>query len=577
MRCIARLPPFVVSLLPLLAVTLGLAGCTAEVQGVSGTPGAAGSAGTGGTAQGGSPTDLPGMRPGDAELVVGTSIIHRLTRAEYANTIRDLLGASLTSLDSLPPDSGADGFTKASVSQASSANTLQAYEAASDELVETVFKDAKLRAQLVTCELTTGNPCIRSTLEAFLPKAWRRPVQASEVDRLMTLAGTEALAGGSAEEQLRLALRAALISAKFLYLIEADPNPADTAPHALGDYELANRLSYFLWSSMPDSALTALAAQGTLHDETVLAQQVQRMLTDPLKGAAITSEFASEWMQLQAVLPKQPDAKFMVTDALKQSMLEQSRMFFQDLLTSGGPISNLVSSDYTFVDASLARLYELPAPQGSGFVKTSLAGTTRIGGLLGQSSFLMQFASQVRSSPVKRGAWVLDNLFCSPSPPPPAAVAVANAAQEADPAFQAKVAQQTWRERLAEHRAPPQCAVCHNRIDPIGLGLENYDAVGQYRTMDVGKVIDPSGQLDLADPKTAFSDARGLSALLAADPRVASCLGQKLLTFALTRAPTPSEVAYIGSLTTGNGDALSKLITKVITGTPFRVRRGAGL
>jgi Protein of unknown function (DUF1592)/Protein of unknown function (DUF1588)/Protein of unknown function (DUF1595)/Protein of unknown function (DUF1587)/Protein of unknown function (DUF1585) len=519
------------------------------------------------------------MKPGAAELVVGTSIIHRLTRAEYANTIRDLLGASLTSLDTLPPDSGADGFTKASVSQASSANTLQAYEAASDELVATVFKDPTLRAQLVTCDLSTGNACVRSTLEAFLPKAWRRPVQAAEVDRLMTLAGTEAQAGGSAEEQLRLALRAALISAKFLFLIEADPNPADTAPHALGDYELANRLSYFLWSSMPDSALTGLAAQGTLHDEAVLAQQVQRMLIDPLKGQAITREFASEWMQLQAIPLKQPDQQLfpMVNDALKQSMLEQSRMFFQDLLTSGGPISNLVASDYTFVDASLASLYGLPAPQGSGFVKTSLAGTTRIGGLLGQSSFLLQFASQVRSSPVKRGAWVLDNLFCAPSPPPPAAVAVANAAQEADPAFLAKVAQQTGRERLGEHRAPANCAVCHNRIDPIGLGLENYDAVGQYRTIDVGKVIDPSGQLDAADPKSTFADAAGLSALLAADPRVASCLGQKLLTFALTRAPTPTEVDYTGSLTTGNADSLSNLITKVVTGTPFRVRRGAGL
>lgn len=562
-----------VALAAVVAALLGLPGCTADVHGPAGTE-----AGVAGSSHGGSAGNS-GLQPGEAELVVGTSIIHRLTRSEYANTVRDLLGTSLISLDTLPPDSGADGFSKSSVSQASSPNTLQAYEAASDELVETVFKDANLKAQLLTCDVSAGIACIRSTLEAFLPKAWRRPVQAAEVDRLMALADTEAQAGGSAEQQLRLALRAALTSAKFLYLIESDPNPADTEPHALGDYELASRLSYFLWSSMPDAALTGLAAQGKLHEDTVLAGQVQRMLIDPLKGRAITSEFASEWLQLQTILPKLPDAQLfpMVNDALKQSMIEQSRTFFQDLLNTGAPLSNLVASDYTFVDAGLASLYGLPAPQGSGFVRTSLAGTTRIGGLLGQSSLLMQFASQVKSSPVKRGAWVLDNLLCNPVPPPPPDVTSANAAQEKDPEFQAKVAGQTWRERLAEHRAPAKCSVCHNLIDPIGLGLENYDAVGQYRTVDVGKVIDPSGQLNLADPNTTFADARGLSALLAADPRVARCLGQKLLTFALTRAPTSTEVDYIGGLTAGNGDSLSNVITKVVTGKPFRVRRGAGL
>jgi hypothetical protein len=558
-----------------LGLLLGLASCTGEIGRDLGkenearwrTPGDLSS----------SSNELPGAKPG-VNLLVGTSVIHRLTRAEYANTVRDLLNASLGSLDSLPPDTGGDGFSRTSVSQGSSANTLQAYEAASSELVETVFKDANLKTQLVTCDLSTGTACIKSTLQTFLPKAWRRPVEAAEVDRLMALADTEAKAGGSTEEQLKLALRAALTSAKFLYLIEKDPNPADTQPHKLTDYELASRLSYFLWSSMPDPELTSASVQGKLQDDAALTQQVSRMLADR-KGVAMTNVFAAEWVQLQTIAAKQPDPTMfpMVNDALKQSMMQQTTTFFQDLLTNGGPISNLVASDYTFVDAGLANLYGLPAPKGPGFVKTSVAGTTRVGGMLGQSTILMQFANQVRPSAVKRGAWVLDNVLCAPSPPPPPDVAAANMANDMDPAFLARVAMQTAREHLAEHRAPAKCAVCHNRIDPIGLGLENYDAVGQYRTMDVGKTIDASGQLDPGDPNTKFADARGLTELLAKDNRVASCVGQKLLTFALTRTPTETEIEYIGALASGNSDTLASMITNVVTGTPFRVRSGAGL
>jgi hypothetical protein len=568
------------TLLALVGVALGLVGCTGELTGdgptvVDGVNGINGGGAAGG---GGPPIDqTPIVTP--QGLVVGTTVIHRLSRTEYANTVKDLLGASLASLDSLPADTGGEGFSKTSMSQASAANTIQAYEAASTELVEATFKDQKLKARLVTCDLSTGTTCIRSTLETFLPRAWRRPVEATEVERLLALADTEAKAGGSAEEQLKLSLRAALLSAKFLYLIEKDADPASTAPHKLSGYELANRLSYLLWSSMPDTELTALAAQGKIDDDTALAKQVARMLADPEKGAAITNVFAAEWVQLEKVQQKKPDSTLfpMVTDALKQSMEQQTTMFFQDLVTNGGPISNLVASDYTFVDAGLAKLYGLPAPQGSGFVKTSLTGTTRIGGILGQSSILMQFASQVRSSAVKRGAWLLDNIFCSPIPPPPPDVAAATIAQEMDPDFVAKAAAQTWRERLAEHRAQPKCAVCHDFIDPIGLALENYDAVGQYRTKDVGKTIDASGQLKKDDPSTAFTDAFGMAALLATDNRVASCMAQRLLTFGLTRPLNDSEIAHVSGLTSGNGDSIADVITKVVTSTPFRARSGAGL
>jgi hypothetical protein len=384
------------TLLGVVGVALGLFGCTGEVIGDGPRP-VEGFNGAGTASPGPTPDPNPIVDPEEG-LAIGTSVIHRLTRTEYANTIRDLFGASLASQDVLPADIGDEGFSKISTSQSSAANTVQAYEAASNEVVENVFKDPILKERLVTCDLPSGTACIRSTLETFLPKAWRRPIEAAEVDRLMALADSEAKAGGSAEEQLKLALRAALLSAKFLYLIEKDPDPASTVAHGLSGYELANRLSYFLWSSMPDAELTALAAQGKIDDDATLAQQVARMLADPEKGAAITDVFAAEWVRLEEVPSKQPDATMfeMVDDALKQSMVRQTKMFFQDLVSSGGAITHLVASDYTFVDAGLAKLYGLPAPQGSGFVKTSLTGTSRIGGILGHTVLAYSAASEHR-------------------------------------------------------------------------------------------------------------------------------------------------------------------------------------
>ncbi len=327
---------------------------------------------------------------------------------------------------------------------------------------------------------------------------------------------------------------------------------------------------------MPDSALTAVAAQGMLQDDKVLAGQVTRMLADP-KGSAMTNVFAEQWVQLSTIPDHQVDAKLfpMVTAALKQSMVQETKSFFQDVLSGGAPVRWLLAADYTFADSGLAKLYGLPAPQGSGLVKTSVTGTTRIGGLLGQASVLMQFANTFRTSPVKRGAWVLDNLLCSPAPPPPPDVALANAANQGK--FDMQLQTETQRQFLSDHRAMAACAVCHNLLDPIGLGLENYDAVGQYRTADNNQPIDASGQLNASDEKTKFTDARSLAGVLASDDRLASCLARKLFTFALARTPTSDEVSYLATLTSGNGDALTKMIANVVTSAPFRIRRGTGL
>lgn len=538
----------------------------------SGSPGSGGGAVSTGSGGSGGGTTQPGP------LVIDHTIMHRLTRTEYANTIRDLFPGVVVTTANLPGDTGANGFTKDSAAQTSPINVINAYEATASQVVDSVFTTAAAKANLVKCDLATGTACIKSTLQAFLPKAWRRPVQAAEVDRLMTLAATEAAAGSSAEEQLKLVLRAVLMSSKFLYLLEKDPDLTATAPHPVSDFEFASRLSYFIWSSMPDDELFSLAMQpGKLQDDATVATQITRMLKDP-KGAAMSDAYASEWLQLARVTDKVPNQTTfpMVTPALRRSMVQQTTTFFNYVLTSGAPISDLAASDYTFVDAGLAKLYGLPVPSGTGMSKVSVAGTTRIGGLLGQSSLLMQYATADKPSAVKRGFWVMDSLLCVEIPPPPVDAMAINAKNEADAAFQARAATLTARELLAEHRMlASSCNGCHSMMDPFGLALENYDAVGQWRTVDsnaLNKPIDASGQLDMNDPNTKFTDLHGLVPLLAKDTRVSKCVVQQLLTFALGRKPLTGEVADTAGRMAGNSDTLPKAILTVATSKPLRLR-----
>jgi hypothetical protein len=321
---------------------------------------------------------------------------------------------------------------------------------------------------------------------------------------------------------------------------------------------------------MPDDALFSAAASAQLQDDTALVTQVTRMLADP-KAAAMTQVFAAQWLQLPRLANHQPDPVLFpgITALLKQSMEQETEMFFQDVLQKGGSMRSLLGADYTFLDRALAQHYGLTAPAGTAFAKVSVTGTNRIGGVLGHASVLMPSSGLKMTSAVKRGEWVLDDILCAPAPPPPAAVAkelMDNAAAIADAA-----ATQTARQFLSQHRARPQCAVCHNQIDPLGLALESYDPVGRYRTMDKGMIIDPSGTLANG---TAFKDARELMALLSNDPQFAQCIAKKLFTFALGRSPAAEDTAYVAPLTSGNDDTLPTLISRLVTSTPFRSRRG---
>ncbi|HET6281210.1 MAG TPA: DUF1592 domain-containing protein [Polyangia bacterium] len=532
--------------------------CTGTItQGGGSTPDPAGNAvpGTGGAGMGTSS--------------VGLGVVRRLSGTEYNNTVRDLLFTTLTPATDFQGDVGEDGFDKASGPQTVGATHLAAYEAASERLVEALFAAPAQLARIVTCDLATGNACIRSTLATFLPRAWRRPVTTAEVDRLMALAATEAMAGGTPVDQMKLALRGALTSAHFLYLLERDLAPTSLVPRRLNHYEIASRLSYFLWSSMPDDALFSAAASSKLQDDATLAAQVTRMLADP-KAAAMTNVFAAQWLQLTRLANHQPDPMLFpgVTAALKLSMEQETKMFFQDVLQKGVGMRSLLGADYTFLDPALAQHYGLTAPAGTAFAKVSVAGTNRVGGLLGHASILMPTSGLKMTSAVKRGEWVLDNILCAAAPPPPPEVAkeiMDNAAAIAQAA-----ATQTARQFLGQHRAKPQCAVCHDQIDPPGLALENYDPVGRYRTMDKGMAIDPSGTFN----GMAFKDARELTALLSNDPKFSQCLSEKLFTFALGRSPGVEDTTYVARLASGNDDTLPSVIGRLVASKPFGSRRG---
>jgi hypothetical protein len=317
---------------------------------------------------------------------------------------------------------------------------------------------------------------------------------------------------------------------------------------------------------MPDDALFALAANGTLQDDAVLGGQVDRMLLDS-KAQTLVEVFASQWFELSVLATHETDAMLFpqVTPDLKLAMQTETKLFFEDVLQSGGTMRSLVAADHTFVNAALAQHYGLPAPPGTSFAKVSVTGTNRLGGLLGHASVLMQTSNADSTSPVKRGAWVLTNILCSPPPPPPPNVVTQL------PAANPEAGLLTTRERLAAHRQNPTCATCHDLLDPVGLGLENYDAVGAYRTTEGGQPIDASGQLPGG---ATFKNGFEMAALLADDPRVHSCVAQKLFTFALGRAPAEKDAPYVQTLTSSNSDTVRQVLRGLVLSDPFRSRHG---
>jgi len=423
-----------------------------------------------------------------------------------------------------------------------------------------------LRARIMTCEPSASDPksCWAEVASDFGARAWRRPLASEDITGLVALAEAARGAGDDVETATRLMVRAVLLAPRFLFRVEIDPDPASPAPHALDDYELASRLSYFLWSSMPDATLLELAEQGTLHEDATLRAQVARMLADD-KARALVDNFAGQWLFTRALDDHQPDYQEFpdFDDTLRGAMRNETELYFREFLFGDATMDQFLTADFGFVNDRLARHYGLPDP-GADFKRVSLAGSERTG-LLTHAGVLMVNSYPTRTSPVKRGKWVLEQLLCSSPPPPPPDI----------PALDVEdVPTGSLRERMEQHRSDPVCASCHTLMDPIGFGFEHFDGIGKYREDDHGFDIDPSGMLP---DGAAFQSPAELARLLAADARLPRCLTQQLLTYALGRGPEPfddDDIASVTSAFVAGGYRLPQLLELIVTSDAFRRRRG---
>ena len=430
--------------------------------------------------------------------------------------------------------------------------------------------DPESRRRLFVCRPAAGGPeapCARRILTTLARRAYRRPVTEADVDPLMRLFAMGRADGGSFDHGVEMALSGVLVSPSFLFRAPAAPSAARPGDvHRLADLDLASRLSFFLWSSIPDEELLQAAEQGRLGSPDELSRQIARMLADP-KARALVENFAGQWLHLRNVADWTPDPERFphFDDGIRHAFQRETQLFLEHLVRDDRSVLELLDADYTFLNEGLADFYGIDGVEGGYFRRVPLAGTGR-GGILTQGGVLMVTSYPTRTSPVLRGKWILENLLGAPPPPPPPDVPEL----EADAGSSAG----GLRAALERHRANPACAVCHARLDPLGFALENFDAVGAYRAEEEGVAVDASA--DLPDG-TVIAGADGLRAMLL-DRRqeFVEALAEKLLTYAIGRgleAPDRPAVREIRRRVESDGYRFSALVSAVVDSVPFRMRR----
>ena len=433
------------------------------------------------------------------------------------------------------------------------------------------------RARIFTCRPAHATPdeetrCAARILSSLARLAYRRPVTADDRATLLGFYADERAAGGSYEAGIELALRWLLASPDFLFRVEAAPRDlADAEVYRISDLDLASRLSFFLWSSIPDDELLRVAETGRLQDPAELQRQVRRLLADPRAGA-LTSNFAGQWLQLRnladpAVRPGDPYS-LAFDESLRRGMIRETELFFDSLVRENRPALELLTAGYTFLNERLAAHYGVPNVQGSHFRRVSLPVASPRRGLLGHGSILTLTSHAIRTSPVLRGKWILNNILGTPPPDPPP-----NVPALVDRKTQAKTA--TLRERMQAHRDNPACAACHAMIDPAGFALENFDAIGRWRVVDESfNPIDASGVLP---DGTAFDGVAELRAALVRRPeRFVTTMTEKLLTYALGRGLTHADLPTVRRIlreTADDGYRLQSIVLSLVRSDPFQLRR----
>jgi len=431
--------------------------------------------------------------------------------------------------------------------------------------------DTASRARIFVCRPTKAadeENCARTILSSLGRRLFRRPVTDADLKPLLAFYRT-GRADGEFDFGIEKALRAMLVSPDFLFRTEHDPNAgAPGAVYRITDYDLASRLSFFLWSSCPDDTLLDLAAKNKLREPAVLRTQIRRLLDDPRSESLVTN-FAGQWLYTRGLAQQKPDPDAFpeFDESLRQAFQRETELFFQDVLREDRGVMDLLDANYTFVNQRLAEHYGIPNVYGPQFRKVTIADGTR-GGLLGQGTILTVTSYPNRTSVVQRGKWILDNLLGSPPPPPPAVVPdlVAHA-EDGRPL--------TMREAMEKHRANAVCASCHARMDPIGFALENFDGVGKWRDRDGGSPIDASGKL----PGGAqFQGPAGLKKLLVSNyaEQFRATLTEKMLTYALGRGLESYDMPAVRTImrqAAKDNYKMSALIAAIVESTPFQMRR----
>ena len=444
------------------------------------------------------------------------------------------------------------------------------------EVVRLVEDGRSLPWKIFVCEPTAAKSdekpdyatCARRILARFARRAFRRPILEDELERLVDLVSSAIEAGDSFADAVRLALKAILVSPHFIFKVELDP--ASDVPGAVpvGDYELASRLSYFLWSSMPDEELFLAAEAGRLRDENELRAQVLRMLADA-RSRALIENFFGQWLQTRRLSAAAPDPElFPEVDAeLLQAMRQETELFAATILREDRSLLDLIDADFTYLNERLARHYGIDGVAGEDFRRVPLRKNDR-GGILTQASILTLTSSPTRTSPVARGKWILEQILGTPPPPPPPNVENLDESREA-------VLTGSLRERMERHRADPKCANCHAEMDALGFALENFDAVGAWRQFDGKFLIDASGALPGGE---TFDGPAALKRLLLKNPeRFGRVLVEKMLTYALGRGLEYYDKCAADQIVDGlsAGDyRFSSLILGIVQTTPFLMKRG---
>jgi Protein of unknown function (DUF1592)/Protein of unknown function (DUF1588)/Protein of unknown function (DUF1595)/Protein of unknown function (DUF1587) len=575
---------------------LVLGACTGSIGpvGVSGSGSGSGttsSSGSSGTMN----APLAGQDP-------GTVPIHRLNALEYDNTTNELLGLSqnLARTSFLPDQTGV--FDNEAGAFTITDPEFSQYFGAAKVLSGQVFADAKLADKILNgC---ADNSCLQNVITNFGLRAYRRPLTPEEITRSVNLAAYAVAQGADFSTSVKQVVRMMLSSIPFLYRVELDPNPMDTKPHPVGDYEMASRLSYLLWSSMPDAALFADAAAGKLAaaDTTALVAQVERMLADP-KSSNFISSFAGQWLRVRELGSHQvePTAFKSWSEPIRNAMTQEEFLYFNEFVVGNLPWTQFLTAPVNFVNGPLAALY------GAKNISATQATTTKVTnmdpnrvGFMGLAGFLTETSFSYRTTPTMRGKRVLVNLLCEGIPDPPPNVAKLDPPGTAPTDVMAQ--SENVAVRLAQHRDPikhPDCFGCHRRLDPVGLGLENFDGIGAYRTKyGDGTTIDPAGVLP---DGSSFTSVAELAKLLstgdptATDPakggrlqELTSCASRQLLNYALSRplltsatvaAPAvPTDDPYVAQVQDSwakDGTwSIKALLRAIVLNDTFRFRHG---